>query len=319
MEIGLKRRLWITLGVLIPLVVLAADQALAQSGAVRGRVVDEAGEPLEGVEVVIEYEDGLTRKAITTSNSKGDFVQVGLRTGNYSVTFNKDGYQPGIVEIKINLGEPYHAGEVTLEKLPEGVLSQQQAQEVSAEIQGYFEAGVAEVDQKDFQAALASFQKVIDLAPDSAEAHFNKGFVYMELNDPEKALPCYEKAVELRADYYDAFVELGNIYNRAQRLDDAMQALQRASEIKPTEIDPLYNYGAMAMNAGEIPKAQEAFEAILALHPDHAAANYQMGMVMVNQANNEAAIPYLERYLELAPEGAHAATAQGVLSYLKQN
>ncbi len=319
MEIDRKRRLWIIRRVLVPLIALAAAQALAQSGAVRGRVVDEGGEPLEGVEVVIEYQDGLTRKAITTSNAKGDFVQVGLRTGNYSVTFNKSGYQPGILDIKVNLSEPYHAGEVTLQKLPEGVLSPQQAQEVSAEIQEYFEKGVAEVAGKDFQAALASFQKVIDLAPDSAEAHFNKGFAYMGLNDPEKALPCYEKAVELRTDYYDAFVELGNIYNNTQRWDDAMQALGRASEIRPTEIDPLYNYGAVAMNAGQIPKAQEAFEAILALNPDHAAANYQMGMVMVNQANNEAAIPYLERYLELEPEGPHAATAQGVLDYLKQN
>lgn len=316
MRVRRKRHLSLVLAVLVTLV---AVPAWAQSGSVRGRVLDEVGEPLEGVEIVIEYKDGLTRKVVTTSNAKGDFVQVGLRTGNYSLTFSKSGYQPGILDVRVQLGEPYLVGEVTLQKLPEGVLSADQAEELSAEIKEYFEKGVAEVEAENLQAALDSFQKVIDLAPDSAEAHFNKGFVYMKLDNPEMALPCYEKAVELRPDYYDAYVELGNIYNNARRWDEAMRALERASEIKPTEINPLYNYGLVAMNAGAAPKAQEAFGKILELDPDHAAANYQMGMVMVNLANNEAAIPYLEKYLELEPNGPHAATAQGVLSYLKQD
>jgi tetratricopeptide (TPR) repeat protein len=316
MTIKGKRRLSLILAVLVTLV---AVPLWAQSGSVRGRILDEAGEPLEDVEILIEYKEGLTRKVITTSNAKGDFVQVGLRSGNYSLTFSKSGYQPAALDIRVQLGEPYQVGEVILQKLPEGVLSPDQVEELSAEIKEYFEKGVAEVEAEDLQAALGSFQKVIELAPDSAEAYFNMGFVYMKLNDPEKALPNYERAVELRPDYYDAHVELGNIYNNARRWDEAMQALEKASEIRPTEINPLYNYGLVAMNAGAMPEAQEAFEKILALAPDHAAANYQVGMVMVNQANNEAAIPYLERYLELEPEGSHAATARGVLDYLKQN
>jgi tetratricopeptide (TPR) repeat protein len=319
MELGNRRHPWIRTAALVSLMALVAVEALAQAGAVRGKVVDDEGQPLEGVEILVDYLDGLTRQAKTTTNASGDFVQVGLRTGNYSVTFRHKGYQSGSIEIRIRLGEPYNMGDVTMHKLPEGMLSREEAEALSAEIQELFTQGVAAVESEDYQGALASFDKVIELVPTSAEAHFNKGFIYMKLDDPEKALPCYEKAVELQPDYYDALVELGNIHNNAHRWAEAMEVFGRAIEIKSTDISTLYNYGAVAMNAVEMAKAQEAFGKVLELDPNHAAANYQMGMVMVNQANNEAAIPYLEKYLELDPEGPHAAAAKGVLDYLKKD
>ncbi len=38
-----------------------------------------------------------------------------------------------------------------------------------------------------------------------------------------------------------------------------------------------------------------------------------------DQGENEAAILHLEKYLELEPEGPQAATATGILDYLKKN
>ena len=72
------------------------------------------------------------------------------------------------------------------------------------------------------------------------------------------------------------------------------------------------------MNAADLALAKESLEKLLALDPEHAAGHYQMGMIYVNQGENEAAIPHLEKYLELEPDGAQAATATGVLGYLKK-
>ena len=42
-------------------------------------------------------------------------------------------------------------------------------------------------------------------------------------------------------------------------------------------------------------------------------------MIFVNQGDQDAVIPHLEKYLELAPEGPQAASAKGILDYLKRN
>ena len=62
--------------------------ALAQS-IVKGTVLDEKGQPIEGATVLIE-DAGKGRKAETKTNKKGEFLQVGLASGQYNVTASKD-------------------------------------------------------------------------------------------------------------------------------------------------------------------------------------------------------------------------------------
>ncbi len=300
------------------LVGLISVTAWAQHGGLRGKVVDQSGTAIEGVDIFIEFLGGVTREERTSSNENGDFVQLGMRSGNYRLSFRKDGYETASEEFRIRLGAPTDVGTVVMEKLAEGALSKEEVKQQTDETKNYFNEGVAAVDKQDYAAALISFQKALEVSPDFPQAHFNKGYVYEKMNEPEKAIPCYQKAGELKPDYYDAWVELGNIYSKQGDHTEATTALGKAVQINDTEISVLYNYGAAAMNAGDIPKAQEAFGKVLGIDPDHANANFQMGLVKVNQAKNDEAIPYLEKFLELDPEGANAATAKGMLDYLKK-
>ena len=77
-------------GVCAVVVVLAlAASAFAQS-VVRGKVQDVKGQPVEGATILFEAE-GTNRKMQTTTDKKGEFLQVGLQSGPYSVTASKDG------------------------------------------------------------------------------------------------------------------------------------------------------------------------------------------------------------------------------------
>jgi len=299
-------------------VLFAGAFAMAQNGGLRGKVVDQAGEPVEGAEVLIEFLDGVTREIKSSSNENGDFVQVGIRGGNYRVTLRKGGYDSATKEVRIRMGPPTDIGQMVMAKLAEGALSREEVASITAEIKQQFNDGLAAVDRQDYAAALAAFQEAAEMEPEFPEAHFNIGFVLVKMNEPDKAIPSYEKAGALRPDYYDAWVELGNLYNDKQEYAKSMEAFERAIQIDATEISTLYNYGAVGMNAGEMEKAQGAFEKVLAIDPEHATANFQMGMVFVNQARNDDAIPYLEKYLALEPEGPHAPTVRGVLDFLKK-
>jgi len=308
-------RKWIFLA---PAALLIALPAWAQTGSVKGMVQGQDGQPIEKVQVTIEFLGGVTRKLTTSTNAKGDFIQIGLSTGSYRLTFQKEGHEPATTEVRVRLGEPTEVGKVVLQKIPEGGLSREQAAKLGAEVQKEFEAGVAASQKGDHQAALAAFEKVLQLMPDSADAYYNMGFTQEKLGNIEKALASYRKAVELRPDYYDAYVALSNLHNSRKEYPEAMKALAKALELRPDQPNSLYNLGATAMNLGDIPAAQQAFEKLIVLSPDHAAAHFQLGMVFVNQAKNDEAIQHLEKYLALEPSGPYASTAQGVLQYLKK-
>ena len=75
--------------ILIGLLHLAlAAPVLAQGGTVRGMVSDAKGQPVEGAVVTIVMTD-TGRKFSVKSNRKGEFMQIGLAGGNYTVQAEK--------------------------------------------------------------------------------------------------------------------------------------------------------------------------------------------------------------------------------------
>src|SRR5688500_11006489 len=67
-----------------------AGTALAQGGMIKGKVFTADGQIVADAKVVIEAVDGDGRVFNTTSDKKGEFIQIGLRSGAYKVTASKD-------------------------------------------------------------------------------------------------------------------------------------------------------------------------------------------------------------------------------------
>ena len=72
-------------------IALWASPAPAQTGQIKGKVVDAKNQPIEGAVVVIEMTEGMTRKHEVKTNRRGEFIQIGLTPGQYKVTASKDG------------------------------------------------------------------------------------------------------------------------------------------------------------------------------------------------------------------------------------
>ena len=73
--------------------------ALAQS-VVRGKVTDAKGQPVPDATILFEATDA-NRKTTTKTDKNGDFLQVGLASGGYSVTASKD--KVGTQTLKLNV------------------------------------------------------------------------------------------------------------------------------------------------------------------------------------------------------------------------
>ena len=90
---------------LLGLGLVAAQPPSRRPGSARGRVFDDKGQPVVDAKVLIEYQGGITRKFETKTNKKGEFMQVGMQPGPYRFTVTKEGFAPGVSEIRIPLGD----------------------------------------------------------------------------------------------------------------------------------------------------------------------------------------------------------------------
>src|SRR5215211_2683227 len=65
-----------------------ATPAIAQSGQLKGKVVDAQNKPVADAKIIMEAAE-TSRKVETKSNGKGEYIQIGLPPGNYKVTATK--------------------------------------------------------------------------------------------------------------------------------------------------------------------------------------------------------------------------------------
>ena len=149
---------------------LFASDVYAQHGAVRGKVKDEAGEPVEGALVLLEYQDGVTQKYETKTDRKGEFIQVGVRSGRYRITVTADGFQGTYIDYRVRLGETSYIPEFKLRSREKA--AREAAAEGLAKVQKAFTEAIQLTQDGKWDEAEAAFQAIIAESPAVPEAHY---------------------------------------------------------------------------------------------------------------------------------------------------
>ncbi|MEW5984891.1 MAG: tetratricopeptide repeat protein [Acidobacteriota bacterium] len=305
--------------------VLVAPPSHAQTGMLKGKVVDGAGKPLDKIVVTIEFKDGINRKYEVKSNNKGEFIQIGLPPGNYQATATHKQLGTQSFSVRVRLGE---AAEINFvlgggEK-GEGGMSKEEAAK-AALLRQTFDAGVAASRASNFDEAIAKFNEAIGMVPNCFDCYYNIGYAETQKKAYEQAEAAFLKAIELKPDYVDAYNGLATVYNAQKKFDKAQEVSQKAVELASAaspdgtaSVDSLYNQGVIAWNAGRIAEAKGHFLEVLKLKPDHADANYQVGMAYINEGKLAEAAAAFEKYLEIAPDGQYAAQVKAMLPQIKK-
>jgi tetratricopeptide (TPR) repeat protein len=304
--------------------VALAVPALAQNGMVKGTVRDEQGAVVEGAKVVIAQAGGTGRKFETKSDRKGEFIQIGLPSGNYSVSAEKDRLASVPAGVTVSASRP---AEIALVVTAAAGANTKASQDAAAALKKVFDEGVAASNAGKHQDAIAKFQEGISQNSNCADCYNNIGYSYTQMKQYDKAEEAYKKATEIRPNDAAAYSGLANVYNAQRKFDLAAQASAKATELSGAggglvggggNADALYNQGVILWNGGKIAEAQKSFEAAVAANPNHAEAHYQLGMALVNQGKLPEAATEFETYLKLAPDGPNAATVKAMLPQLKK-
>lgn len=90
---------------------------------------------------------------------------------------------------------------------------------------------------KEFEKALAWFEKEIERSPDSAAGYFGKGEVFFAMADYVRAKNFYEEAIARNSKNSSAFHKLGNVHLQMGEKDLARENLERALELEPDQVE----------------------------------------------------------------------------------
>jgi Tfp pilus assembly protein PilF len=305
--------------------VLAAP-SFAQTGAVKGKVVDAKNQAVEGAKVTIAAAGGMNRKYETKTNKKGEYIQIGLSPGPYEITAEKDGLaQTFPVQVRIDT----HEVNFTLKPGAEGVgASAEASKKAEAQrnaIRAAFDEGVKLNAAGKYDEAIAKFNEVAAQAPKCVECYTNVGSIALRKKDLDAAEAAFKKAIEVNPNSADAYSGLATVYNSQKKFDLAAEASTKAQQLSSAanpagggDASSSFNQGVILWNAGKIAEAKKNFEEAVRLDPKLPDAHYWLGMALVNEGKLPEAAPHFEDYLKLAPTGQYAETAKGILTTIKK-
>ena len=306
------------------------------------------------------------------TNKKGHYFYNGLPLGTYNIAVEVDGKEvDGVNGVRTKLGDPTPVN-FDLQKIAKQRAAQNSQMQAAAtgtgpglskeqergmtkeqkeaydkaikereasmkknkELNDAFTAGLAAMQSKDYDTAVASLTKASELDPKQvavwaqlADAHVNAATKKTGAEfDAEmaKGIEGYNKALELNPADAATHNNFALALGKAKKFPEMQAELQKAAELDPLKAGQYYyNLGAMLVNAGQSEPAGQAFKKAIELDPKHAESYYQWGVYLVGKASFAAdgkvtpvagTVEAFQKYLELAPTGQFADSAKGMLA-----
>jgi tetratricopeptide (TPR) repeat protein len=313
-----RNRLGLAIACAAALVLVSfAVPASAQTGMLKGKVVDAADKPIEGAKITIAAK-GMKNTREVKTNKKGEWIQIGLFPGDYEITAEK-GEDKGIVTTRVSIGEN---PEVMIRVGKSGPSPEVAAK--AAALQKSFDEGVALSKSGDYDGSIVKFNEAIAQAPQCQDCYYNIGFAHAQKKEWDKAEAAYKKAVEIKPDYAEAWNGLANAYNQQKKLDLALEATANAAKYGGAgggtggSASALYNQGVILWNQSKYAEAKEKFAEAGKADPTYADAHYRLGMANLNLGDMAGAATAFEAYLKVAPTGQYADQVKGVLASIKK-
>lgn len=333
---------------------LSTATSYAQSH-VSGTVVDAENKPIQGAVILFDMKDRAMKRE-TKTDKKGEYLFIGLPTGDYTVTASKDGLTDaattnisGAAKVKVNF--TLQAATVTkvvtgtgLEAAGAGKLASAERPKDKneyAELQAMATAALEAFKANQHEEAAAKLTDVVAKMPACADCYLYLGVSLFETQKLPEAEAAFKKSVELQPSV-EGYTALVRYYNSQKQFDKAEEMGKKASELAAAPVPPppaagapadaaattappatpgassetAFNQGAILWNAKKYAEAKPMFAAAVQADPNNADAHYMLAMSSLNVGQIGEARTAFQNYLKVAPNGPKAAEVKTFLTQL---
>jgi Tfp pilus assembly protein PilF len=316
----MHHRLHIVRGLLAAIGVTAiAVTASAQTGRVGGQVKDEAGQPIKGATVTAENPSASPSSFTATTDDKGRFSIIGLRTGQWTFTAQAPGFGPEAGKLNVQtIGAPNPPLAFTLKKggsaAPAGALGGMAAKDLQAELA----AADALYNAQKWDESVAAYRAIMTKAPSLSVINLQVAAAYRNKKDFDAALAAYNDLLKADPSNDKAKIGIGMTNLEKGDIDAAEKTLQAASESTSATREVFYNLGEVQFAKGKVDEAVVAYTRATQMDPRWGKPMFALGKVALNKGDTKGAIEAFNKVIEVDPSSPEAAQAKAVVDQLKK-
>ncbi len=176
-----------------------------------------------------------------------------------------------------------------------------------------FNTALERMKKQDYDAALKSFETVLQLDPKSADAHFNVGLIYVQKNCINDAITAFEKCVTHNTHYIKAYKHLVSLYMQQENIPKTIWACKNVLKKEPKQKDILIHTARLLTKQGDINDAATHYRNAIQLDPDNLNLKLELGNTLCkNNYLDEA----LKIYREIVAKNQHAYPVFGNMAHV---
>ncbi len=318
MKRNITMRLW-AIGLLcLGMALSLPAQAGRGKGRLKGTVTNEAGQPLAGVKIMLQFEKGGAQMD-TTTDKRGEWAFIGLGTGRCNVTADLEGYVPAVQQtdlkqLDVNPPLNFILGEDKEKKM--------RLQDESS--MAILDKGTQLYNERKFEEALAVFSEFAQKNPLVYLIQLNIADCHRDLGNVDKAMEGYTAALGAAKEKNDlpvqgkALAAIGDLYLKKEDLKNAQEYFKQSLAINPQDELLAYNVGEIFFGNGKTTEAIQYYLMASGIKPTWGAPLMKLGLAYLNRGETDKAQDVLAKLVQVEPDSADAATAKAILDTLRK-
>ncbi len=168
----------------------------------------------------------------------------------------------------------------------------------------YCQLGELHMMEKNWTAALTSFENALEYLPNSAKIYSSLAQINGQLQDKAAEMNSWYKATEINPNLVNntGYYKLAKALEQKGDIDKAIACYQKAAEGQEGILPALYDLGEIYQRQRKLEKAEAIYKKILAVQPAEARAQYKLGSVYLQKRSFEDAIGCFRQTIKNAPD-----------------
>ena len=306
--------------VLAALFVAALGSSVAaQTGRVGGVVKDETGQPIKGATITAENPNASPSSFTATTDDKGRFSIIGLKTGQWTFTAQAPSFGPESGKMNVQtIGAPNPPLTFTMRKGGGAPAGGALAGLAAKDLQTDLAAADQLYNAQKWDDAIAAYRAIMTKAPSLSVINLQLAAAYRNKKDYDSALTAYNELLKTDPNNDRAIVGIGMTNLEKGDLKAAEETLTKAALGPKPNREVFYSLGEVVFNKGQADEAAKWYQKAADADPSWGKPIFKLGLVALNKGDKDTTIKMMEKVVASDPTSAEATQAKAVIEQLKK-
>lgn len=292
-----------------------AGSAAAQVGRVGGVVKDDSGQPIKGATVIAENPNIGPSAFTATTDDKGRFTIIGLRSGRWRFIAHAPGHAANSGEMPVRFGSPNPPITFVLRKNGPGPTSAL-GNITAKDLQAQLAAADALFNQEKWDDAVAAYRSIMAKTPALSVINLQIAAAYRNKKDYEAAMSAYNALLSVDPGNEKATIGISTMQLETGDVEAAEAALRKAAESATAGREVFYHLGEVAFAKGDLEQAAVWYERAGRIDPSWGKPLYKLGLIALKKDDSGGAAQFMNNVLAVDPISPEAALAKATLDQL---